>query len=139
MTWDSAKYPDNWNKLRRDALSRDDYSCSKCNATDEELHVHHTTPISKGGDHSLDNLKTLCRPCHEDIHGHPIPTAGGSKVSSPIAPPCPNGASSGYKCLSCNRKFRSLEGIDNHIKCHYCGHRVLLKRNRQVIKEIDVK
>ena len=35
------------------------------------LQVHHLTPISKGGDHSLSNLQTVCQSCH--AKEHPIP------------------------------------------------------------------
>lgn len=30
--------------------------------------VHHIVPIAKGGTHARDNLKSLCRSCHNKIH-----------------------------------------------------------------------
>ncbi|HEY4000622.1 MAG TPA: HNH endonuclease signature motif containing protein [Candidatus Xenobia bacterium] len=32
------------------------------------LQVHHIIPISEGGDHSLENLRLLCRSCHDATH-----------------------------------------------------------------------
>jgi 5-methylcytosine-specific restriction endonuclease McrA len=31
-------------------------------------HVHHVVPMSKGGDHSLENLQFLCEGCHARAH-----------------------------------------------------------------------
>jgi 5-methylcytosine-specific restriction endonuclease McrA len=54
-------------KNRDRALRRDDNKCTKCGAT-EDLHVHHIIPITHGGGHEMDNLKTLCGPCHKSAH-----------------------------------------------------------------------
>lgn len=66
------------------ALERDGYECHICGETSEEhneeygteLHVHHITPIAEIDDmaaaHELDNLVTLCLPCHRQWEGVPL-------------------------------------------------------------------
>jgi 5-methylcytosine-specific restriction endonuclease McrA len=53
-------------------LSRDKYSCQKCeaNKAGTKLHVHHVVFRSHGGTNSPDNLVTLCESCHAKIHAH---------------------------------------------------------------------
>jgi 5-methylcytosine-specific restriction endonuclease McrA len=55
--------------LPRRAKERDGYRCRRCGAwrTSETLIVHHRIPVRFGGPHTLDNLITLCRPCHEIV------------------------------------------------------------------------
>ena len=69
-----------WDKARMRALVRDDFTCQahKLDLSDEPcsetrlrfLVVHHIKFRINGGDHSLDNLATLCRAHHGDIHPH---------------------------------------------------------------------
>lgn len=57
-----------WNDVREDILERDRYRCQEC-GHDENLHVHHITPLSEGGrPFDPDNLKTLCKTCHRGKH-----------------------------------------------------------------------
>lgn len=70
-------YPDNWDSLRREVYSRDDYTCQECgekggNGGSAELHAHHITPKSQAGGDEKTNLKTLCKSCHNDKHAHDI-------------------------------------------------------------------
>jgi hypothetical protein len=44
--------------------------CEECGLWKEPLHVHHIIPISKGGDHRLNNLILLCEKCHSKRHGN---------------------------------------------------------------------
>lgn len=81
MGWGNSRYPSNWNSIRKDILERDGYQCTECGTSKEQLHVHHITPVSEGGSHSPKNLRTLCHSCHEDIHGHRIPTKQDSEPS----------------------------------------------------------
>lgn len=81
-----SDYPDNWDQKRRRVYKRDQYECQQCgskggNSGDTQLHAHHRTPISKGGSHEIDNLTTVCHSCHEQIHGHRIPTNQSSSDS----------------------------------------------------------
>lgn len=137
MGW--GNYPDHWNRLRVKVLNRDGHECTNCgvSAQEETLHVHHKTPISDGGSHSLSNLITLCHPCHEAEHNHPIPTPDGRKEGKKIAvPPCPSGGRA-YKCARCKRYV----SIDNnrYLRCIYCGHKILLKTKPSGIREINVE
>jgi 5-methylcytosine-specific restriction endonuclease McrA len=54
-----AWLPANWPALRRQVLARDDYTCQRCG--DHAFEVDH---VQAGDDHSLDNLQSLCEPCH---------------------------------------------------------------------------
>lgn len=58
-----------YRKARAIALYRDQYTCTEpgCTAT-TNLECHHKLPLYKGGDHSLTNLQTLCRPHHKTKH-----------------------------------------------------------------------
>lgn len=57
-----------WRQQRRLALERDNHTCQRCDKTKEELgqepDVHHKVPYRDTQDNSLDNLVSLCKPCH---------------------------------------------------------------------------
>jgi len=79
-------YGPNWREARRQTLERDENKCRRCGTTAQEhkerhgreLDVHHIVPIKeyesfeKAND--LDNLISLCRPCHTKLEGLPIDT-----------------------------------------------------------------
>jgi hypothetical protein len=72
-----SQYPENWDSLRRQIYERDNYSCQNCGRQggkygNSELHAHHITPLSQGGENSPENLITLCSNCHSDLHGQEI-------------------------------------------------------------------
>jgi hypothetical protein len=54
-------------KIRTEALKRDDFQCKDCGDR-EKLQVHHLLSIEDGGTNKLDNLVTLCLPCHIKRH-----------------------------------------------------------------------
>ncbi len=58
-----------YRKARAKALFRDRYICTeaRCSAV-SNLECHHKTPLFMGGDHSLDNLQTLCHKHHREKH-----------------------------------------------------------------------
>jgi len=66
-----------WTSLRLERIESDDEACVGCGLSREEhrdmygqdLDVHHIEPTSQGGErYELDNLETLCRPCHSERH-----------------------------------------------------------------------
>ncbi|MEY7847723.1 HNH endonuclease [Natrarchaeobius sp. A-rgal3] len=65
---DERGYGDGWERLRRRTLRRDSHACTRCGADDRTLQAHHVVPRSAGGPDELENLLTLCRPCHGVIH-----------------------------------------------------------------------
>lgn len=70
----SSDYPSDWDSRRHDIYERDGYQCQNCGAKggshgSTELHAHHIVPKSKGGTHKRSNLISLCRDCHNAIHG----------------------------------------------------------------------
>jgi len=66
-----------WYNARRKALERDGERCVDCGMErethkhhfDRDLEVHHVTPVSEDGEKfDLDNLVSLCIPCHKKRH-----------------------------------------------------------------------
>lgn len=57
-----------WDRLRRERLRIDNYTCQGCGATGVKENVHHIIQLSRGGPNELSNLITLCDNCHERIH-----------------------------------------------------------------------
>jgi ribosomal protein S27AE len=62
-----------WKHQRERCLERDNHRCQNCGATEDaqytdEVQVHHTVPYNAFDPdefpHRLDNLVTLCIPCH---------------------------------------------------------------------------
>ena len=51
-----------WRKLRLIVLNRDLYRCAHCGRKGNE--VDHIKAKRDGGEDTLDNLQTLCKPCH---------------------------------------------------------------------------
>lgn len=105
-------YPSNWDSLRREILRRDWHRCQNqdCDARGgphgaAELHVHHKTPLSKGGTHSWNNLLTLCQSCHSDHHGWSIGSGGQG------------------------RPWWHGRGEDLLVQCGRCDQEAILQRN----------
>lgn len=82
------EYPSDWDKRRKIVYKRDNYTCQNCGRKggpmgQAELHAHHVVPKSKGGTHRVENLQTVCKECHDAIHGRRLaPTARISPSSS---------------------------------------------------------
>lgn len=65
--------PEDWHIRARLIRERDGYVCRNCGVGggpngNAELHVDHQNPRSVGGSNEPDNLRTLCRDCHEARH-----------------------------------------------------------------------
>lgn len=57
-----------WRRTARKVYDRDGYVCQKC-SENGELHAHHITPVSNGGaKYNMNNLITLCKDCHGEVH-----------------------------------------------------------------------
>lgn len=61
-------YPPDWDARKKEAKDKIGF-CERCHTSGMQLHVHHNIPISKGGDHKLENLRVLCEACHSLAHG----------------------------------------------------------------------
>jgi hypothetical protein len=69
-------YPPFWNYLREVVLSRDGNYCQVSGCPSRvTLHVHHKTPVAKGGEHIPDNLVSLC-----DFHHALEPDEGHERI-----------------------------------------------------------
>jgi DEAD/DEAH box helicase domain-containing protein len=68
---DPNNYGPNWPRIRKIVLMRDGSTCQACGAVESErpFHVHHKIPLrsflSIEQANQLDNLVTLCPPCHQ--------------------------------------------------------------------------
>ena len=73
---DSNELPENWDSIRHQTYSKDGYTCQVCGrnsrSDDIELHADHIIPRQWGGDHSQENLRTLCIDCHAVRHLRPF-------------------------------------------------------------------
>lgn len=74
-----SNYSREWKSLSDRTKKRDHWECQRCGDLggpegDSTLHAHHILPKSKGGEDQIENLITVCHGCHEQIHGHPIPS-----------------------------------------------------------------
>jgi len=60
-------YGKEWRRLRKEALERDSYLCQICRrhgVITQANEVDHIKSKSAGGDDDLNNLQSLCAPCH---------------------------------------------------------------------------
>ena len=53
--------------LHKQVLERDRWRCQNCGSA-KDLQVHHLQPRSQLGDDTMQNLITLCIPCHGEWH-----------------------------------------------------------------------
>lgn len=69
-----------WKKIRENVISRDDYTCCRCQKKEEvkNLRVHHKIkyPNKKYWDYPLSDLETLCKSCLAEIYKKIIPQSG---------------------------------------------------------------
>ena len=53
-----------YREQRERIFSRDGRVCQLCGTDEGEMHIDHIIPRKAGGDHSLDNLRVLCKNCN---------------------------------------------------------------------------
>ena len=93
--WHESLYPGGssqsyeWQQLRLQVVRRDHYRCVQCGREGRfprryrgqpfkptgpyvGLHVHHIRPLNQGGTNYPSNLETLCKNCHETVHGRQL-------------------------------------------------------------------
>jgi len=66
---EKSKYfnSDAWKTLRRRIRKRDGNQCVLCGTSKKQLAVHHKT-YERFGNEDEDDLVTLCKDCHTDVH-----------------------------------------------------------------------
>jgi hypothetical protein len=127
-------YPPFWNYLREVVLSRDGNHCQVSGCPSRvTLHVHHKTPVAKGGEHIPDNLVSLC-----DFHHALEPDEGHERIWGSIktryftivrAHERQNRASTGYHNVSAHVRRLELVNADelnqirrfHSLSCPECG------------------
>ena len=69
---------------KKKAWMRDFLACQKCGVKLGYSHAdfHHILPRSKGGTDEVDNLVTVCRPCHVGLHS--VDPNGNTRGAVPI-------------------------------------------------------
>jgi 5-methylcytosine-specific restriction endonuclease McrA len=53
-----------YREQRQRVFMRDGRVCQLCGTDEGEMHIDHIIPRKVGGDHSLDNLRVLCKSCN---------------------------------------------------------------------------
>jgi 5-methylcytosine-specific restriction endonuclease McrA len=53
-----------YREQRERVFMRDGRACQLCGTDEGEMHIDHIIPRKSGGDHSLDNLRVLCKTCN---------------------------------------------------------------------------
>jgi 5-methylcytosine-specific restriction endonuclease McrA len=65
-------YGEDWKEISNKVRTRDNWTCQDCKKNFEKkkylLHTHHIIELSKGGNNTNTNLKSLCKDCHDKIH-----------------------------------------------------------------------
>jgi hypothetical protein len=56
-----------WRLIREVCLNRDGRRCQVCGEFNKKLEIHHIVPWRISHDDSLENLMSVCRPCHVSL------------------------------------------------------------------------
>jgi len=98
---------------REEVLERDGYKCTECNAS-SRLVVHHKDGSGRGykseTNNDLDNLVTLCKACHLEIHRPEFNRNAFQKIGL---------WSKKYLCcIDCGTKERKYGGLGMCVNCY---------------------
>ncbi|WP_394341293.1 HNH endonuclease [Natrarchaeobius chitinivorans] len=79
MRGETRPLPEDWGTRAHLVRHRDGFYCRNCGTGggpngSAELHVDHQVPRSAGGSDEPENLRTLCRGCHEARHARVFDT-----------------------------------------------------------------
>lgn len=69
-----------WESISKAIKIYDKMKCCMCNATNVELDTHHIVYVKKFGTNQKTNLISLCRNCHEKIHGRKLEFSDTDKI-----------------------------------------------------------
>jgi len=142
-------YPADWNRIRKEVYSRDRHTCQNCGYKggprgDAELHAHHIVPKSKGGTHNKSNLQTVCKDCHNAIHGSSLAptTKTGSSPRSNKSRACEGKQGQKHipynKCPLCENNLTARDTQGAEFSCDHCRTRfVIPARTTKIIKMDD--
>lgn len=102
-SWD---YPANWIEQAQRIRKRDK-CCQDCGASGVRLDVHHIVYLSNFGTNRQENLITLCRPCHEKLHGRVFDSGEAEEPGNPdpIRPPQSKPSSGSPRPISVKHGF----------------------------------
>jgi hypothetical protein len=76
--------------LRRSIYARDNHQCVICHSK-ERLSIDHIIPISKGGDSSPENLRTLCLSCNSSRQNNDdISSKRKARIEQSMSTSCPH-------------------------------------------------
>ena len=73
--------------LQIQCFQRDRGVCQVCMGCKTNLQAHHVTPLSEGGEDTLDNLITVCEDCHRKHGWQEIKRLVGSRMRCKVASP----------------------------------------------------
>jgi 5-methylcytosine-specific restriction endonuclease McrA len=60
-------------KVQRQGKERDQYMCFICGIVENTAEGHHMLLHSEDGPAMIENIVTLCKPCHVDYHAGRLP------------------------------------------------------------------
>jgi len=118
---DTKGYPEDWSYRRELIIRKFKSKCISCDERIENnIHIHHIVPISKGGDHSLDNLELLCEKCHCEKHPKLKTLIDKNQI---------------YRRLS--NKARFVKSSTKDYNCYCCGD--IIKKNSSYYGDRKIK
>lgn len=62
-------YGEDWEELANLCLTLANHICQDCHKN-KATNAHHLTPLTKGGENVIENLRALCFYCHAKYHPH---------------------------------------------------------------------
>ncbi len=65
--WSGTSPQRKWAVARMERLAKAGYKCEQCESSDE-LEAHHVIARKDGGHHTVNNLRVLCKSCHDQVH-----------------------------------------------------------------------
>ena len=121
-------------------LHRDDYICQHCKNKNKNVHleVHHIVFRSDNGSDEPDNLITLCKKCHDDLHKGLIKLKGGKLKSNLKHSTQMNSIRVQLlKRLSCEETFGFITKEHRQLMClpkeHYMDAVVIASQGNEVV------